>query len=369
MTRRKFLCELKKMFHSSQESVIQYLTQEIKFLMAHLERRPKPTEGEKAALARAAQAVDAVYLEKTFNLFTPATLHRWYRKLVRKKWDYSARVRKKGRPKVSPELEAWVVKLALENPIDGYQTLAGRLKLLGFETNPETIQNILKRNGIPTAPERAGQLTWREFLDTNWEDLAATDFLTWEVLTPFGLVTYFILFFIRHLDRKIHIAGVTTGPHEEWMKQIARNITDPETGFLEPGTKLLHDRDGKYTAHFDRLLDECGIETLRTPPKSPNCNAHAERFVRSLKQQCLSRKIITNENQLRKTLKEYVEYYNHERCHQGMGNTIPDPIPEHGVFDTKGKIQRKERLGGLLKFYYRGKAKPMASQPPVNSAA
>jgi hypothetical protein len=135
----------------------------------------------------------------------------------------------------------------LENPTDGYQGIVGRLKLLGYDTNPETIQNILKRNGIPPSPERSGQLSWKEFLETHWDDLAATDFLTWEVLTPFGLVTHYILFFIRHLDRKVHIAGVTTSPHEGFMAQAARNLTDSEAPSLPPGTLLLHDRDTKYT--------------------------------------------------------------------------------------------------------------------------
>lgn len=361
MTCRKFIRQLKQAFHVSQEDVIQYLTQEIKFLLAHLARRPKPTQAEKALLARAAKAVDPVYLEKAFNLFTPATLMRWYRELVRKKWDYSHLKKgmacpepgRRGRPKISRELEELIVKLALENPNDGYQTLVGRLKLLGFETNPETIQNILKRNGISPAPERGDQLSWKEFLDIQWEDLAATDFLTWEVLTPFGLVTHYILFFIRHLDRKVHIAGVTTNPNEGWMLQMARNLTDPETGFLEPGMFLLHDRDTKYTAHFARLLGESGIETLKLPARSPNLNAHAERFVRTVKEQCLSRMIITSEGQLRKALKEYVEFYNHERCHQGLGNRIPLEENQNGIFRKKGKIRKKQRLGGLLNVYFR----------------
>jgi hypothetical protein len=334
-----------------------------------LARRPKPTETEKAALARAAKAVDPAYLEKTFNLFTPATLHRWYTELVRRKWDYSARMKKRGRPRVDQELEQLIVKLALENPNDGFSTLVGRLNLLGFETNPETVQNILKRNGIPPAPRRAGQLTWKEFLDIHWDDLSATDFLTWEVLTPFGLTTYYILFFIRHLDRKIHISGLTTNPNENWMRQMARNLTDPESGFLVEGTLLLHDRDSKYTAHFDRILNESGVGTLKLSPESPDLNAHAERFVRSVKNQCLSRMIITSEEQLRRALREYVEYYNHERCHQGLGNQIPCPRMEDGFEQKEGKITKKQRLGGLLNFYSRAKNEPKPNHHNAKTAA
>lgn len=173
------------------------------------------------------------------------------------------------------------------------------------------------------------------------------------MLTPYGLVTHYILFFIRHLDRKVHIAGVTTNPNENWILQAGRNLTDPETGFLKEGMFLLHDRDGKYTAHFDRLLNESGIETVMLPPRSPNCNAHAERFVRTLKEQCLSKLVIVSEGQLRKVLLEFTEYYNHERPHQGSGGQIPEPGPEFKNRKNKGKIVRKQRLGGLLNVYFR----------------
>lgn len=355
MTRRKFIQELKKVFQSSQEAVAQYLTQEIKFLLAHLTRRPKPTESEKAVLARAAKALDPVYLEKTFNLFTPATLYRWYRELAAKKWDYSHYKKGPGRPRISKALENLIVKLALENPNDGYETIVGRLKILGFETNAETVQNVLNRNGILPSPDRKTGLTWKEFLEIHWDNLAATDFFTWEVLTPFGLVTYFILFFIRLKDRKVHIAGVTVHPNEGWMLQIARNTTDPESGFFKPGMILLHDRDGKYTAHFDRLLNESGVKTIKLPPKSPNLNAYAERWIRSVKEQCLSRMIITDEKYLRKALKEYAEHYHHERAHQGIGNVIPFPMPENNIGSLEGKITRKSRLGSLLNSYFRVK--------------
>ncbi len=376
MTRRKFIGQLKRIFEDSQEAVIRYLTEEIKFLMAHLARRPKPTEGEKAALARAAKAVDPIYLEKAFNLFTPATLYRWYQELIRKKWDYSHLQKNPGRPRVDRVFEELVVKLALENPKDGFETLVGRLKTLGFETNAETIQNVLKRNGIPPAPDRKERLTWKEFLEIHWESLTATDFFTWEVLTPFGLVTYYVLFFIRLKDRKVHIAGVTTNPNENWMRQMARNLTDPETGFLVsqasksknipsgetiPGELkgiksdliLLHDRDGKYTAHFDRILNETSIETMELPPESPNLNAYAERFVRTIKEQCLSRLIITSEESLRKAIKDYIEFYHHERSHQGIGNIIPFPRPEDNVGGSEGKIIKRSRLGNLLNSYFR----------------
>src|SRR5208282_94622 len=179
MKHRKFISQLKQVFLTSQEAVIHYLTEEIKFLMAHLARRPKPTPNEKAALARAAKAVDPAYLEKAFNLFTPATLYRWYRELVRNKWDYSHLKKGPGRPRISRELENLIVRLALENPNDGYESLVGRLKTLGFVTNSETIQNVLVRNGIPPSPDKRNGLTWKDFLEIHWDILTATDFFTW----------------------------------------------------------------------------------------------------------------------------------------------------------------------------------------------
>lgn len=221
MTHRQLIRQLQQVFQSSQEAVIHYLTQEIKFLMSHLSRRPKPTEAEKAALARAAKALDPVYLEKAFNLFTPPTLNRWYKQLIAKKWDYSKLKKGSGRPMISRDWEEIIVRFALENLHDGYETIVGRLKILGFETNAETIQNVLKRNGLGPSSDRQGKLTWKQFLEMHWDSLVATDFLTWEVLTPFGLITYYVLFLIRLKNRQVHIAGITQHPDEAWMTQMA----------------------------------------------------------------------------------------------------------------------------------------------------
>ena len=176
MTRRKFLSELKRLLNDPRETVIRYLIEQLKFVQNHLAKRPRPTGREKAALARAAKAVDPLYLEKTFNFFQPSTLFRWYRQLVACKWDYSYLQKKRGRPRVDPQLEQLVVRLALENPNDGYESLVGRLKILGFKTNSETVQNLLARNGIPPAHCRKESTTWKEFLENHWDSLVETDF-------------------------------------------------------------------------------------------------------------------------------------------------------------------------------------------------
>lgn len=262
-----------------------------------------------------------------------------------------------------------IVRLALENPNDGYETLVGRLKTLGFEANAETVQNVLERNGIPPSPDRKNSLTWKEFLEIHWDTLSATDFFTWETLRPFGLVTYYVLFFIRLKDRKVHIAGITTNPNENWMRQMARNLTDPETGFLPHKSLLLHDRDDKYTAHFCRLLNEAGVKTVKLPAESPNLNAFAERFVRSIKEQCLSRLIVTSEEFLRKAVKNYVEFYHHGRAHQGIGNVIPFPRAADNVGSLEGKIVKKSRLGNLLNSYFRVKNAEKSFEDQVKIAS
>jgi putative transposase len=176
-----------------------------------------------------------------------------------------------------------VVRLAQENRSWGYDRIVGALANLGYTISDQTVGNILKRHGIPPAPERKTTTTWKEFIRTHMDVLVATDFFTAEVWTLGGLVTYYVLFFIHLGSRKIHIAGVTPHPNEQWMIQIARNITMEEWGFLSPGQYLIHDRDGKYCPAFQQLIDAAGVTRVPLPPRSPNLNAYAERWVRSVK--------------------------------------------------------------------------------------
>lgn len=149
--------------------------------------------------------------------------------------------------------------------------------------------NILKRHGLPPAPERKTTTTWKEFIRTHMDVLVATDFFTAEVWTLGGLVTYYVLFFLHLGSRKIHVAGVTPHPNAAWVVQVARNVTVEEWGFLSPGQYLIHDRDGKYCPVFQRLIDEAGVKRVLLPPRSPNLNAYAERWVRSVQEEALSR--------------------------------------------------------------------------------
>jgi putative transposase len=181
--------------------------------------------------------------------------------------------------------------------------------------------------------------------------LVATDFFTAEVWTLGGLVTYYVLFFIHLGSRKVHIAGVTLHPNEAWMVQIARNVTMEEWGFLSPGQYLIHDRDTKYCSAFQQLIDTAGITRVLLPPRAPNLNAYAERWVRSVKEECLSRLILCGEASLHHALMQYVEHFHHERNHQGKGNMLLLPVVSQDTARA-GPIQCRGRLGGLLKYYH-----------------
>ena len=181
--------------------------------------------------------------------------------------------------------------------------------------------------------------------------IVAMDFFTVEVLTLGGLVRYHVLFVIDLSTRRVHIAGITSQPHGDWMKQIARNLTDAFDGFLLDMRYLIHDRDPLYTTAFREMLKDSGVIPVKLPAKSPNLNAYAERFVLSIKSECLNRMIPLGEWHLRRAVYEYVRYYNHERFHQGLDGQLIDPDESAGR--REGRVTCRERLGGMLKYYYR----------------
>jgi Integrase core domain len=214
------------------------------------------------------------------------------------------------------------------------------------------VGNILKRRGIPTAPERRKTTTWKAFIRTHMDVLWATDFLTTEVWTLGGLVTYYILFFIHLETRQVHIAGVTPHPHATWMAQMARHLTMDEWGILKPGQYLIHDRDTKFCAAFKQMLDDAGVKRVPLPPRAPWLNAFAERWIQSVKTEVLSQMILFGERSLHHVLSEYIAHYRTERPHQGKGNVILFPSAKgESVLDSA--IACRGRLGGLLNYYHR----------------
>ena len=199
-------------------------------------------------------------------------------------------------------------------------------------------------------------MLWKEFIRSHLETLAAVDFFTAEVWTAGGLMTYYVLVFMRIAPRQVTIAGITLAPDGEWMKQMARNMTMAGDGFLNGCRYLLHDRDTKFSAAFCEILRSSGIQPLALPPQSPNLNSHLERWNRSVKEECLSKLILFGEPSLRHVLSHYACHYHEERNHQGKDNLILFPVEADRIGSAAGKIQTRERLGGLLKFYHRAAA-------------
>lgn len=259
-------------------------------------------DADKKTLAEIGYRLGRKALEDVANCAKPETIRKWYRKLIARKFDGSKSRRYPGRPRVAPEIEALVVRIARENSSWGYDRIVGALANVGYTLSDETVGNILRRNGIPSAPERKRTTTWNEFIRAHMSVLAGTDFFTVEVLTLRGLVTYYVLFFIHMESRRVEIAGITPHPNETWMKQIARNVTMDEWGFLEDCRYLIHDRDTKFTDSFRAIISSGGVEPLKLPARSPNLNAYAKRWVRSVKDECLSKLILFGETSLRRAL-------------------------------------------------------------------
>ncbi len=244
-----------------------------------------------------------------------------------------------------------VVRMANETPGWGYTRIRDALRHVGHGLGRNTVKRILLDRGMEPAPERNRKPSWTTFLRAHFGEMAAADFFTVEVLTLVGLVRYSVFFVMRLESRKIEIAGITCDPCGTWMEQIARHLSDCQDGFLLGIQYLILDRDPLYTARFRSILKDGDVSVIRLPARSPNLNAHAERFVLSIKSECLDRIIPLGERHLRRAVREYAEHYHFERHHQGIGNRIIDPDPRRlgGI----GEVVRSDRLGGLLNFYYR----------------
>lgn len=332
----------------------EYLVTENRILRSKIEGQLRLKDEERRQLATIGKKLGRKALEAIATIVKPDTILRWHAKLVARKFDGSSYHRTPGRPPLSPELEALILRFARENKTWGYDRISGALENLGHRVSDATVANVLKRHGLPPANDRKKETTWTEFIDSHMDVLVATDFFTAEVWSRLGLVTYYVLFFIHLGTRKVYIGGITPNPDQRWIAQIVRNITDiDDSVLLQNNCKyLIHDRDSKFCEHFDSLLRSVKIEPVKLPPRSPNLNAYAERFILSVKSECLERMILFGERSLHHVLKEYIAHYHLERNHQGIGNNLifPQTAPEKSGERT---IECRERLGGMLKFYHR----------------
>jgi putative transposase len=245
-------------------------------------------------------------LRDVIRIFQPETVLRWHKDLVRRKWIYSHK-NKGGRPSISKGLENLIIRIANENPRWGYGKIQGELVKLGFKVSQSTVRNMLDRHGILPSPVRNGSIGWHQLMDHYKEQILACDFFTVETI---WLQTLYVLFFIELGSRRVHFAGITANPNQIWITQQARQLVwelhDREKSFRF----LIHDNDCSFSKAFDAVFESEGLHVIHTPFRAPNANAYAERWVRTVREECLDHILILNAAHLRRVLLEFTEYYN-----------------------------------------------------------
>jgi putative transposase len=309
-------------------------------------KAPRLSWADRAVLAALARVLPGSRLRQLLLIVSPRTLLRWHADLVRRRWSFPRRG--PGRPRTAAAVRALVLEMARDNPGWGYRRIHGELTGLGYMLAPSTVWQILKDAGIDPAPRRAGQ-TWRSFLQAQATTILAVDFF--HVDTVF-LRRLYVLFFIEHGTRRVHLAGITAHPSGEWVTQQARNLLMNLECRADSFKFLIRDRDTKFTAAFDAVFTAVGTRIIRTPVRAPRANAIAERWVASARRECLDRMLITGEQHLRLVLSEYVEHYNVHRPHRTLRQRPPDG-GEYGsaALGTNVRVLRRDRLGGLIHEY------------------
>jgi len=311
-----------------------------------LRRHAKPValqEADRVFLA----ALSRVLSRRRWSAFSvsPRTLLRWHQRLVARRWTYPHR--RPGRPPVDREVEVLVVRLARENAAWGYRRIVGELRGLGFSVSASSVRAILIRHRLPPAPER-DRVSWRTFLRQQAATMLACDFLTVETI---WLTRIYVLFFVSLERRRVEFVASTSNPDGRWVAQQARNLlmvlADREQSFQF----LLHDRDSKFGGTFDEVFRSEGIRIIRTPVRAPNANAYAERWVGTLRRECLDRILIVNHRHLEHVLRAYIAHYNRHRPHRSLWLQPPDERLAVPVRVSARHIQKHELLGGLINEY------------------
>jgi putative transposase len=343
---------LSSWMNQQQQQMIEYLRTENEVLKEKLgTKRILLNDDQRRRLAVKGKTLGRKTLAEIGTLFTPDTILRWHRLLVARKWDYSKNRKSTGRPRVDQEIVELVLRFARENPGWGYDRIQGALANLGHKVSDQSVGNILKDHGIEPAPKRTRPSSWKTFIKAHWDVLAAIDFTTVEVWTKGGLVTIYLLFVMDLKTRRVHLAACTASLGDDYMKQVARNLTDSFDGFLLGKKAVLMDRDANFSSAFRTILEDADVNAVRLPPKSPNLNSHLERFHLSIKSECLSRMIFFGEKSLRHAVDSFLQHYHAERNHQGLSNNLIDPTDPIGR--SEGEIECRERLGGMLNYYHR----------------
>src|SRR5450759_1031776 len=280
-------------------------------------------------------------------LVTPATLLRWHRELVRRKWRYG-RIGRPGRPPIEPTVRALIIRLARENPRWGCVRIGGELAKLGIAVSVTTIRTLLRTARLSPAPRRTGP-SWTEFLRAQAQGIIACDFFTVETA---WLRTLYVLPFIELGSRRIHLSASTVHPDAAWVTQQARNLT-LELGDRSPAMRfLIRDRDTKFVGPFDEVFRSEGAKVILTPIRAPNANAYAERVIETVRAECLDWSLIQGRRHLDRTLRTYAEHYNRRRPHRALALAPPWIEGEASTKVGPQDVCRRDLLGGLIHEYY-----------------
>jgi len=309
--------------------------------------RPRFTDTDRTILATLASAFDRRRLGEVFLIVKPATVIGWHRRLVTRHWTQPP-ARTSGRPPVDPDIRRLAIRLAGENPDWGYRRVHGELGRLGHHVAASTVWKILRAAGIDPTRDRTGP-TWMEFIRSQAAGIIATDFACVDTAM---LRRFHVLFVIEVHTRRVHLVGITTNPTGLWTTQAARNFLQ-RVGDNHGFRFLIRDGAGQFTRAFDDVLGAAGITAIRTPPRSPQANAYAERWVRTLRHELLDRTIIWNERQLRVLLDEYIAHYNSHRPHRGINQRAPnDPTDNVTPICPGQRIERRATCSGLINEYH-----------------
>jgi putative transposase len=330
---------------------LEYLKAENRILRSKLPARVPVTPAERERLVKLGKPLGKA-IKDLITIVSPRTFLRWANGETPARADQQPA--KRGRPATPVDVKELILKLARESGW-GYTRILGELKKLGVrKVARSTVVKILKDNGLEPGPQR-GEGSWADFLKRHATTLWACDFFTVKVWTKAGLVDFFVLFFLQVGSRRVYLANVTPHPDRDWVTQQARNFAMTLDEITDKPRFLIRDRDTKFVASFDTVMKAEEIEVIKTAIRAPNQNAYAERFVQTVRQECLDHFLICGEKHLRHLLTEFLAHYHRERAHQGLDNRPPvaTPPPESPGPVSVEKIVCTERLGGLLKHYQR----------------